>query len=308
MNILGSGLIGFIFYLLTMVNVYGILSISLNFQAGVGGLSNFGHVAFFALGAHVSTLIVMLGNVHFIFGVLGGFLAAGLFAFIISIPTRRLESDYWAITTLGAAEIIRLFFLNEDWIGTGQYSGGPFGIRGIPRPWESIIPKDLYPMFYFGLTLFFLVLTYLVINHLTNSPFGRIMRTIREDTDLPSSLGKNVFNSRVKTMVIGGGFAGIAGSLFAHYTTYIDPYFFMPLETFIVWAMVILGGKGNAKGAILGTFAIQLIYSSTRFLSQHIPLNSQLLASLRMVVIGLIIVLVMLFMQKGLLQEKKRVY
>jgi ABC-type branched-subunit amino acid transport system permease subunit len=305
---MGSGILGFVFYILTMFSIYGILSLSLNFQAGVAGMSNFGHIAFFAIGAYVSSLLVLLWNVHFLIGVLGATLAGAFFALIISMPTRRLEADYWAITTLGAAEIIRLFFLNEGWIGTGTYSGGAFGIRGIPRPWSGSISVDLYPMFYFGLSLVFLLFAYLIFDFLSKTPFGRVMRASREDPDLPSALGKNVFNSKVKTMVVGGGFAGLAGSLFAHYTTYIDPYFFMPQETFIVWAMVILGGRGNAKGAILGTFVIQLIYSSTRFLRDYIPLESQLLGNLRMVLIGIIIVLVMLFMQEGILKEKKHEY
>jgi branched-chain amino acid transport system permease protein len=302
------GVLYFFVYLMIMANVYGILSLSLNFQAGVGGMSNFGHVAFFCIGAYTSTLLVMLCHVHFLVGILGAFIASGLFAFLISIPTRRLKADYWAITTLGAGEIVRLFFLNESWISTGHYSGGPFGIRGIPRPWESIIPGNIYPFFYLFLTLLSLGLTYFILQRLINGPFGRVLKAIREDDDLPLSLGKNIHEFRVKTMVIGGAFAGIAGGLLVHYTTYVDPFFFMPMETFIVWAMIMVGGIGNNRGALIGTLIIQLLYYSTRFLKDYLPIEAQLLASLRMISIGILIVVVMLFLQEGLVKEKKRLY
>jgi branched-chain amino acid transport system permease protein len=302
-------MIEYLAYLAIMTGIYGILSLSLNLQYGFTGLANFGHVAFFCLGAYTSTLIVVLVKGPFILGLLGGIIAAGLFGWLISVPTANLKEDYWAIVTLAAAEIVRLFFLNEDWIfGKGPYHGGAFGIGGIPRPLQSWFSATTYSFFYLFIVIFFLALTYFVVRLLTNSPFGRVLKAMREGDDLPLAMGKDVRKFRMKAMAIGGAMGGLAGSLVAHYWSFIDPYQFMPIETFVVWAMVVVGGKGNNMGALVGAVIIQFFYISTRFLKDFIPIDAQVLASLRMVLIGVLIVLVMLFMKEGLVKEKKRVY
>jgi len=302
-------MIEYLAYLSIMTGIYGILSLSLNLQYGFTGLANFGHVAFFCLGAYTSTLIVVLVKGPFILGLLGGIIAAGLFGWLISVPTANLKEDYWAIVTLAAAEIVRLFFLNEDWIfGKGPYHGGAFGIGGIPRPLQSWFSATTYPFFYLCIVIFFLALTYFVVRLLTNSPFGRVLKAMREGDDLPLAMGKDVRKFRMRAMALGGGMGGLAGSLVAHFWSFIDPYQFMPIETFVVWAMVVVGGKGNNIGALVGAVIIQFFYISTRFLKDFIPIDAQVLASLRMVLIGVLIVLVMLFMKEGLLKEKKRVY
>jgi branched-chain amino acid transport system permease protein len=302
-------MIGYLAYLSIMTGIYGILSLSLNFQYGLTGLANFGHVAFFCLGAYTSTILVVLVEAPFILALCGGMVVAGLFGLLISLPTANLKEDYWAIVTLAAAEIVRLFFLNEDWIfGKGPYHGGAFGIGGIPRPLQSLFSPTAYPFFYLCIVIFFVILTYFVVSLLTNSPFGRVLKAMREGDDLPLAMGKDVSKFRMKAMAIGGAMGGLAGSLVVHFWSFIDPYQFMPIETFVVWAMVVVGGKGNHVGALVGAVIIQFLYSSTQFLKDYIPIDAQVLASLRMVVIGVLIVLVMLFMKEGLIKEKKRVY
>ncbi|NIS62988.1 MAG: branched-chain amino acid ABC transporter permease [Proteobacteria bacterium] len=302
-------MIAFLVYLSIMTGIYGILSLSLNLQYGFTGLANFGHVAFFCLGAYTSTILVVLVKAPFIVGLLGGILAAGIFGLLISIPTANLKEDYWAIVTLAAAEIIRLFFLNEDWIfGRGPYHGGAFGIGGIPRPLQSWFSATTYPFFYLCIVVFCLAFTYLTVTLVTNSPLGRVLKAMREGDDLPLAVGKDVSKFKMKVMALGGAMGGLAGVLLAHFWSFIDPYQFMPIETFIVWAMVVVGGKGNHLGAIVGAVVIQLFYSSTQFLKDYIPIDAQVLASLRMVVIGVLIVLVMLFMKEGLVKEKKKIY
>jgi branched-chain amino acid transport system permease protein len=302
-------MIEYLAYLSIMTGIYGILSLSLNFQYGLTGLANFGHVAFFCLGAYTSTILVVLVKAPFILALCGGMVVAGLFGLLISLPTANLKEDYWAIVTLAAAEIVRLFFLNEDWIfGKGPYHGGAFGIGGIPRPLHSLFSATAYPFFYLCIVIFFVILTYFVVSLLTNSPFGRVLKAMREGDDLPLAMGKDVSKFRMKAMAIGGAMGGVAGSLVVHFWSFIDPYQFMPIETFVVWAMVVVGGKGNHVGALVGAVIIQFLYSSTQFLKDYIPIDAQVLASLRMVVIGVLIVLVMLFMKEGLIKEKKRIY
>jgi len=302
------GIVNYLAHIGIMIGIYGILSLTLNFQYGFTGLVNFGHVAFFALGAYGSTLLVMSGGTHFLVGLIGAFIIGGIFGLIISLPTGNLKEDYWAIATLAAAEIVRLFFVNEGWIYGGPYVAGPFGIRGIPSPWSDVIPTNLYIFFYLGLVAIFLLITYLFLNFLSNTPFGRVLKAIREGDDLPKALGKNVFSFKARSMGISGAFAGLAGGLFAHYVSFISPYNFQAIETFIVWAMVVVGGIGNNRGAIAGAAIVQLFYSSTRFLKDYVPIDSKILASVRMITIGLLIVLVMLFWQEGLIKEKKSEY
>ena len=303
------GLVNFLVYLAIMMGIYGILSLSLNLQYGFSGLANFGQVAFFCLGAYISTIVVLVFNMPFIFGLLGAMVVAGFFGYIISIPTANLREDYWAIATLAAAEIVRIFFLNEDWVvGGGPYQGGSFGIGGIPQPLRSLFSAHTYPFFYLTIVLVCLVATYISINTLTRSPFGRVIKSIRTGDNLPQALGKDVKRFRIKVMAIGGSFGGLAGCLWAHYHGFISPNQFLPLETFIIWAMVIVGGKANNKGSILGAVIIMIFYNSTRFFKDYIPIEEVTLASLRMVVIGLLIVVVMLFMKEGLIKEKKTIY
>ncbi len=303
------GVINFLAYLAIMMGIYGILSLSLNLQYGFTGLANFGQVAFFCLGAYISTIIVLVFKMPFIFGLFGAILIAGLFGYLISIPTANLKEDYWAIVTLAAAEVVRIFFLNEDWVvGGGPYQGGSFGIGGIPQPLRSLFSAYTYPFFYLAIVIVCLSVTYIFINALTRSPFGKAIKSIREGDNLPLALGKDVKKFRMKVMATGGSFGGLAGSLWAHYHGFVSPEQFLPLETFIIWAMVIVGGKANNKGAILGAVIIMLFYNSTRFLKDYIPIEEVTLASLRMVAIGLLIVFAMLFMKEGLLKEKKTIY
>ena len=303
------GVISFLVYLAIMMGIYGILSLSLNLQYGFTGLANFGQVAFFCLGAYMSTIIVLTLGMPFILGLAGGMIVAGLFGYIIAIPTADLKEDYWAIVTLAAAEIVRIFFLNEDWVvGGGPYVGGAFGVGGIPQPLRSHFSAHTYPFFYLTIVMLALAATYLVINRLTQSPFGRVIKSIREGDSLPLAMGKDVRKFRVRVMAIGGSFGGLAGCLWAHYHGFISPNQFLPLETFIIWAMVIVGGKGNNKGAVVGAVIIMIFYNSTRFLKDYLPIEEVTLASLRMVAIGILIVLAMLFMKDGLIKERKTLY
>jgi len=303
------GVVNFLVYLVIMMGIYGILSLSLNLQYGFTGLANFGHVAFFCLGAYTSTIIVFTFGMPFILGLFGSIVMAGLFGYIIAIPTADLKEDYWAIVTLAAAEIIRIFFSNEAWVvGGGPYVGGSFGVGGIPQPLRSLFSAHTYPFFYLVIVMICLTATYFIINALTQSPFGRVIKSIREGDNLPLAMGKDVKKFRVRVMAIGGSFGGLAGSLWAHFHGFISPNQFLPMETFIIWAMVIVGGKGNNKGSILGAVIIMLFYNSTRFLKDYVPIEAITLASLRMVAIGILIVFAMLFMKEGLIKEKKTLY
>jgi len=299
-------MIDFIVYLLTIAGIWGILSLSLNVQYGLTGLVNLGHVGFFMLGAYGSTILVVLAGLPIGVGMLGGVVAAALFGVLIALPTANLQQDYWAISTLAAAEIVRLVFLNTP-LG-GPYSGEAFGVSGIPGPLREWFSPERYGLFYLALVLAVLAVLYVFVEWLSRLPFGRTLKALREGDEVPLALGKRVGSFRVRAMALGGALGGLAGALFAHYNAYISPEYFLPLETFIVWAMVILGGAGNFAGVLLGTVIVQAIYNSTRFLAGVVPIDQAVLGPLRMVFIGVLIILVILYMPRGLLPERRRRY
>lgn len=301
-------MIDFLVYLLTMMGIYGILALSLNLQYGFTGLVNLGHVVFFMLGAYISAILVLLAGMPFLVGLLGGTVAAALFGGLMALPTAHLQQDYWAISSLAAAEIVRLFFLNTT-LGS-PYTGASFGISGIPQPLRAAFDSpSAYGWFYLGIVALAVAACLVLVRWLTGTPYGRALKAIREGDDVPLALGKDARSLRIRAMVIGGALGGLAGALFAHFNAFIDPRYFLPLETFIVWAMVIVGGAGNHFGALLGAVIIQALYNSTRFVGDSLAfIDADVVASLRMVVIGLLITGVVLFMPRGLLPEPRRRY
>ena len=137
------------------------------------------------------------------------------------------------------------------------------------------------------------------------TPFGRALKAIREGDAVPLALGKRVSSFRIRAMAIGGGIGGFAGALFAHYNAYIGPEYFLPVETFLIWAMVIVGGAGNVIGTLVGTVVIMGISNSTRFIAPLLNIDAQVLGPLRMVVIGALVIVVVMFVPRGLLPETR---
>ncbi|OEU63908.1 MAG: hypothetical protein BBJ57_03200 [Desulfobacterales bacterium PC51MH44] len=295
--------INFLIYLLTMIGIYSLLAMSLNFQVGFTGLINFGQVAFFCIGAYTSSLLVTKAGAPIVVGFLAGMALSGFLGYIMSIPTKSLKSDYWAIATLASGEVVRLVALNEEWL-----TAGPFGVMSIPQPLAALFSKDIYPLFYLLFVIACIAIVYLFLTLLTNSPFGRDIKAIRDEEELCLSLGKDTQKLKLQAMVVAGIVAGLAGALFAHYITFISPENFRPIETFLMWAMIIVGGRGNHLGAILGAVVIQLFNVSTRFIGNYVPFGPDVMASLRMTIIGVLIILFILYRPEGLIKERKKIY
>lgn len=296
-------LFNFFIYLVTMMGIYALIALSLNLQVGFTGLINFGQVMFFAVGAYTSGILtVKLGAPIFV-ALIAAMLVTGLVGFLISLPTRSLKADYWAIATLAGAETVRLIALNEEWL-----TGGSFGLMEIPQPFAGMVSNDFFPLAFLSLTVALILIVYVLIHFITESPFGRNLRGIRDAEDLCLSLGKNTRKIKVQAMFLAGMIAGLGGGLFAHYITFISPENFRPIETFLIWAMVIIGGRGNHLGAIVGAVIVQTLNVSTRFLSGQIEVSSEFVGAARMALIGLLIILFLLYRSEGLLPERKRTY
>lgn len=283
-----------------LIAIYAIMALALNLQYGFGGLLNFGLVAFFAIGAYASANFSTAGVPVLLSMALATVISA-IAGALIAIPTMRLSVHYWAIVTISISELIRVISTNESWL-----TGGTFGMRQIPQPFSSVVPAQAYPAFFAAFTIVFLILCYMISVRVANAPFGRVLKVIREDEDFGRSLGKDVSRFKLKTMTLGAAMVGLAGALYAHLTTFISPQAFEPIVTFIIWAAVILGGKGNLKGSILGAFVMVALFNSTRFIGDYLDIQAVLIANIRLALIGLLIMLTVLLRPDGILPERKR--
>ena len=158
------------------------------------------------------------------------------------------------------------------------------------------------------MSLGLLVLAFAVSELINYTPFGRFLRVIREDEILAATLGRDVFSFQARIMMIGAVLGGLAGAVYASVTAFISPDAFLMTETFIVWTAVILGGTGNNLGVVAGAAAIELMSASTRFVAEWTGFSSDLVANLRLMLIGLILVLMILYRPQGILPERKRIY
>ena len=315
-----AGILRFLASFAIMASIYAIFSMGLNVHWGYTGLLNYGIAGFFAVGAYASALITTprptgvladyvdqaIGlNQPFLVGVLGAAIASGLIAALVGLLTLRLREGYLAISTIGIAETIRLFFNNEPWL-----ANGPEGLIGLPRPLHDLVAPRHYNYIYLLIVLAFLGVIYVAVERGIRSPWGRVLRAIREDEVMASADGKNVFMFKMQSLVLGAMIMGIAGALYAHFSGAIQPGVFTPLfGTFIIWTMLTLGGTGNNRGAILGAFVVWALWSwSTLFISKVVPSGFATRAPfIRYVLIGLVLIVVLLRRPRGIMGEERQV-
>ena len=290
-------LLGYFLYflsLLTVGGIYALLALGLNVQWGFAGLFNVGIAGFAAVGAYTYALLTTdtspfhyggLG-IPLAFGGIAAMLMSGLIAGIIGAICIRLRADYLAIATIGIAEIIKLFLKNEIAI-----TNGPRGINKIPRTWEHLSEERFYasaPMswiadsagweaffaalpnwwwqpLFAGTVLIFVFIVYLMLERARVSPWGRMMTAIRENEHAARAAGKAVTRRRIEAFVVGAVIMGMAGAFLAQHLRLIDPTntFESATMTFLVWVMLIAGGSGNNRGAILGAFVIWVVWSGS---------------------------------------------
>lgn len=211
-----------------------------------------------------------------------GVALAVLASLLLGFATLRLREDYFAIVTLGFSEVLRLLLLNAR-----DLTRGALGIPGIPRPLQDIFGGS-YHVFYMAVVLVAMLLAFVLCDVLARSPFGRTLRAIRDDDQAAAALGKNVLAFRLVSLGWGAGLAAVAGSLWAHYITYVVPDQFTPEITFYAWMAMIIGGPGSTRGALWGTAILVVVLEGTRFAKDVLPMiDEPKLAALRQVVIGL---------------------
>lgn len=302
-----AGLANYGVFMLTLAAIYAVMTLGLNLQWGFTGQFNIGIAGFFAAGAYTSAILTTapvpehLGgfDMPFVVGLMGAMIVSGALAFLIGLITLNLRTDYLAIATIGIAEIVRLFFKNEDWL-----TNGVRGVSAIPKP-LSDLPIDA-SVTYMAVVLAALALTYVALERGRLSPWGRVLRAIRESEPATQASGKNVFSFRIQAFVLGSMVMGLAGALYAHFVGFISPEAFNPeFATFLVWVMLIAGGSANNKGAVLGALAIWVVYSGTEFLTSQLPAHYTTQAgALRILLIGVLVQVILLWRPQGLLPER----
>lgn len=280
------------------MGIYGIVALSLNLEYGFTGLGNFGKVAFFLVGAFAYAIAAEAG-LHWTVSLIIAALASGAIGSLIALPALRLREDYLAITTLAFGEIIRTVVKAEDWIAHGHH--------GINVD-EAIELHDasfrVQMMVDIGLVFGLLAVCYLVAQRMANSPYGRIMRAIREDDIAASSLGKNRLKYKAQVLFVGSAMAGIAGGLFAQFQQYIHPDTFLPALTFTFWIMVLLGGPANNRGVIVGAVLVTAFQRGAIIIKDYIDLPFDPI-NVQYILLGVLVILVLMFRPSGLFKESK---
>ncbi len=280
-------------HILILINIYIIIALSLNLIAGYTGLLSLAHAAFYGIGAYAMALMWLYLGTGFWLNIWIGIVFSALLGVIIAYPSLRIYDDYFAIATFGFQMIV--FSIFNNWV---EFTKGPLGIPGIPSP--SIFGYQINSHIdYFLLSLVFVVITYWLIKRLVDSPFGLVLKGIREDEIFTKAAGKNVTRYKIWVFVIGGALASIAGALYAVYISYIDPTSFTINESIFMISIVIIGGMASLRGSILGAVVLVILPEALRF----IGLPNAVAANLRQIFYGALLVLFMMFRPRGFLGE-----
>ncbi len=269
------------------IGIYIILVLSLNLLNGYIGLLSIGHAAFYGIGAYASAKLMMEAGLPFILAMPTAGLISAVFGYLIAKPTLKLSGIYLTLATLGFNMI--LFLVLQSWMG---FTNGPLGIMGIPQP--SLFGREISsrPQYYY-LILALVLLTLFSMQRLLNCRFGRALLAIREDQLAAEAMGIRAARYKIQAFVLAAFYAGIAGSFYAHFVKFISPDSFYIYESFILLAMLALGGQGNLIGPMVGAAVLVLIPEVFRFLQEY-----------RMIVYGSVLIVMMLVRRQGLLGGK----
>ena len=285
----------YMFQILILCGINVVLAVSLNLINGFTGQFSIGHAGFMAIGAYGSAMfslhvgqrwvsaataagvpdLVAQGAALLIALILGGLLAA-IAGYLVGLPSLRLRGDYLAIVTLGFGEIIRVVILNVNAVGAAR------GLPGIPH-WANF--------FWVGLSVLAVILLSV---HLAHSSYGRALFAIRDDEVAAEALGVDTTRYKVLAFVIGAFFAGVAGGLFAHYLSYLNPNSFTFLKSIEVIAMVVLGGMGSVSGAVLAAILLTVLPEVLRPVKDY-----------RMVIYSLMLIILMITRPQGLMGSRE---
>ena len=297
----------YVLHVLVLIMVYMVLAMGLNILPGFCGLLDLGFVGFYGIGAYTAGLLTIHYNMSFWLIVPLAVINGALFGMLLGAPTLRLVGDYFAIVTFGFSELVVLFLTNEIWL-----TRGPLGIPGIApiafdvtwlatllginERWRYAFRGEI-PYYYLAMAM--VALVYLVMRRVEDSRLGRAWLAIREDPMAAASCGVNLFAYKVIAFAVSTGIGALAGAFLARWTLFISPDMFKFWESFLVLCMVVLGGLGNIKGALIGSVILIALGEVLRVALPKLGLP----AETRFLVYGLIMVLIMRFRPNGIFTQ-----
>lgn len=293
-----------------IAGIFVVFATGLQINVGFTGIQNFGQVGFMAIGAYTMALLTAEAEWSFWISLPVAIAAAITFALIIGLPSLRLRADYFAIVTIAAAEAIRLVSLNAR-----DLTNGPQGVFGFDDSWDAIsesieefivdlgwtdVPNQ-FPLLLvaWGIAIGLIV----VFSRITRTPWGRVLRAVREDEDAARALGKNAFSYKLQSLALAATTGAIAGFLFALNLKFVVPDEFQPLVTFTGYAVLILGGLANYWGVALGSIVLWSVLEGLRFL--ELPLSETKIAALRFMILGAVLIALMAFRPQGFFGNRK---
>lgn len=288
----------------TLGGIYGLLSLALNLQLGYTGLINFGIVAYFAAGAYTYVILVQpppseVDGYLFGFGLpiwvglIGAGLAGSLFALITGWPCLRLRGEYLALTTFAFAEVLGSLITNADVV-----TNGTLGFTNLPQPLENLVAPTDYSKLLAVLIAVIVIAVYVILRRLTSSPYGTVLKAIRDDELAASLAGKRVRRLRLQAFVTGAFISGIAGAIYTWYTTVASPGLFSADITFTVFIIITLGGIGSNLGAVIGAFVLIGFQETVRNVATN-PVIAERVGSVVIALEGLMFLLVLRYFPGG---------
>jgi len=290
-------------YLVAMAifaGIYALLALALNLVWGMAGMINLGLVGFFAVGAYVSALLTKKAGLPMALGIVAAIALTAVAGTLVALVTARLRGDYLAIITLGFSEVIRLVASNEIWL-----TNGTDGISGIAGPARGQVTPATFNLIYLGIVALVVIAVFILMERVRSAPYGRVLRAIRDDDQVAAVAGKHVIAFKVQAFAVSAGVLGLAGALFAHYTSFIAPDTFAPLLSIYVVLALTAGGTGTNGGAVLGACLVVFFMESTRFVTAALPgLAPVQVAAVRELLIGASLILVLRVRPAGLLPER----
>jgi branched-chain amino acid transport system permease protein len=283
----------YLLHILIYIGIYTILSVSLNLLVGYTGLLSIAHAAFYGVGAYAAALLALKVQSPFLLNLVLAIIGAGVIGALLAIPSLRIKDDYFAIATFAFQVII--FSVLNNWV---SFTGGPMGLPGIPQPkiFGFTVSSNLEFLVLVGLLC---ALTFWVCHRLVNSPFGRVLKAIREDEVVAQAFGKNIAAFKVRVFMISSALAAISGVLYATYISFIDPNSFTIMESIFIISIVIIGGAGSLWGAVVGAAVLTILPQLLTF----IGLPNTVAANLRQILYGSLMVVFMLWRPQGFIGE-----
>ena len=282
----------YLLHILILIGIYIILTTSLNLLAGYTGILSIAHAAFYGVGAYAAALMALRFHTPFLLNLILAIAASAFLGAFVGIPSLRIKDDYFIIATFAFQVIV--FSVLNNWVG---FTGGPMGLPGIPQP--VIILKIASHGPFLLLTSVLAILCFYLCRRIVRSPFGRVLRAIREDEVFTQSAGKDVAAFKVKIFMVSAGMTAVAGALYAAYISYIDPTSFTVMESIFIISIVIIGGAGNLWGSVLGAFVLISLPELLRF----VGLPNSVAANIRQMLYGGLLVAFMLWRPRGFIGE-----